>query len=180
MHSCGTKSYLRLSLVGSALALILSSGAVLAQSVEDNLRPVGQVCLAGQPCVGTARNAAASESSPVAEAIAETVETVQEVAETATAAVEDVAEEVAEAVAPASEFDVQAAYQMSCFACHGTGAAGAPKLGDAAVWEERMAKGMDAVMANVINGLNAMPARGLCFNCTDDNLRTLVEYMAAQ
>jgi len=166
VHSTGTKSYLRLSLVGSALALILSSGAVLAQSVEDNLRPVGQVCLADQPCVGTARNGAASESSPVAE--------------TATAAVEDVAEEVAEAVAPASEFDVQAAYQMSCFACHGTGAAGAPKLGDAAVWEERMAKGMDAVMANVINGLNAMPARGLCFNCTDDNLRTLFEYMAAQ
>ena len=40
-----------------------------------------------------------------------------------------------------------------------------------------MDKGMEAVMANVINGVNAMPAKGLCFNCTDDDLQAIVQYM---
>ena len=43
-----------------------------------------------------------------------------------------------------------------------------------------MEKGMDAVMANVINGINAMPARGLCMDCTDNELRAIVDYMIAQ
>ncbi|PCJ27812.1 MAG: hypothetical protein COA96_02630 [SAR86 cluster bacterium] len=77
-------------------------------------------------------------------------------------------------------FDAAATYQMSCFACHGTGAAGAPVLGDQEAWSERMEKGIDSVMANVMNGLNAMPAKGLCFTCSDDDLLALVEYMASQ
>ena len=76
-------------------------------------------------------------------------------------------------------FDVEAKYMVSCFACHSTGAAGAPKVGEgfAAEWEPRMEKGMDAVVANAINGLNTMPPKGLCFDCTDEDLRALVEYM---
>jgi len=35
------------------------------------------------------------------------------------------------------------------------------------------------VVANSINGVNTMPAKGLCFDCTDDDLRALVEYMIA-
>ena len=78
-------------------------------------------------------------------------------------------------------FDVEATYMMSCFACHSTGAAGAPKVGDgnADAWGPRMEKGMDAVVANAINGLNSMPAKGLCFSCTDEDLATLVAYMVS-
>ena len=43
-----------------------------------------------------------------------------------------------------------------------------------------MEKGMEAVMANVITGLTAMPPRGLCFDCSDDDLLALVEYMVKQ
>lgn len=76
-------------------------------------------------------------------------------------------------------FDVEATYMMSCFACHSTGAAGAPKVGagNAGEWAPRMEKGMEAVVANAINGLNAMPAKGLCFTCTDEDLAALVEWM---
>ncbi len=76
-------------------------------------------------------------------------------------------------------FNAEQKYMASCFACHSTGAAGAPKVGDgmAAEWEPRLEKGMDAVVANAINGINTMPAKGLCFDCTDDDLRALVEYM---
>ena len=70
-------------------------------------------------------------------------------------------------------------YQRSCFACHSTGAAGAPKTGDVAAWQPRMEKGMDAMVQSVKTGLNAMPATGLCADCTDDEYKALIEYMAA-
>lgn len=78
-------------------------------------------------------------------------------------------------------FDAAKTYTQSCFACHNSGAAGAPKVGDAEDWTARMEKGMDAVVQNAINGLNGvMPAKGLCFTCTDDELKAIVEYMVEQ
>jgi len=76
-------------------------------------------------------------------------------------------------------FNAETTYMASCFACHSTGAAGAPKVGDgnAEAWAPRLEKGMDAVVTNAINGLNTMPPKGLCFTCTDDDLRALVQYM---
>lgn len=74
-------------------------------------------------------------------------------------------------------FEVERVYMQSCWACHNSGAAGAPKVGTAADWAPRIEKGMDTLLANAINGVNAMPAKGLCFTCTDDDLRDLVQYM---
>ena len=71
-------------------------------------------------------------------------------------------------------------YSQSCAACHATGAAGAPKLGDEAAWEPRIAKGMDELMNTVINGKGAMPPRGTCMACSDEDLRSAVEYMISQ
>lgn len=70
-------------------------------------------------------------------------------------------------------------YQQSCFACHFSGAAGAPKTGDAAAWEPRMAKGMDALVAAVRDGMGAMPPTGLCASCSDEDYKALIEFMAA-
>jgi cytochrome c5 len=61
--------------------------------------------------------------------------------------------------------------------CHATGAAGAPKLGDTAAWAPRIAAGMDSLVANVMNGLNAMPPKGLCMACSDEELQGAVQYM---
>ena len=76
-------------------------------------------------------------------------------------------------------FNAQQKYMASCFACHSTGAAGAPKVGAgmSAEWEPRLEKGLDAVVQNAINGINTMPAKGLCFDCTDDDLKAIVDYM---
>ena len=145
--------------------MVLGSNAAAQQSVEDNVRPAGQVCLAGQSCVGST-----SGSSPAAPVTSTR----------AAAPVAVVVEEVAAVAAEVAAFDVESTYQMSCFACHGTGAAGAPILGDAEAWAPRMEKGMDAVMLNVVNGVNAMPPKGLCFTCTDDDLAAIVAYMSSQ
>ncbi len=74
-------------------------------------------------------------------------------------------------------FEVEKAYMQSCWACHNSGAAGAPKVGNAADWAPRIAKGMDTLLANATAGVNAMPAKGLCFTCTEDDLKALIQYM---
>lgn len=169
-------TYLKTALTVVA-ALIGTAGIVgsaSAQSAADNIRPVAQVCMQGQPCVGQPAGGATASAPAAAEPAAP--------AATATAApTEPAATAAAEVVAAAaSDFDVEAAYNMSCMACHASGAAGAPMLGDEAAWNERLEKGMDAVMANVMSGVNAMPARGLCANCSDEDLHAIVEYMIEQ
>jgi cytochrome c5 len=75
-------------------------------------------------------------------------------------------------------FDAAAKYQSTCFACHGTGAAHAPEVGDIIEWEIRLEKGLETLVQNTIAGLNGiMPARGLCTDCSDDQLKQIVEYM---
>jgi len=89
----------------------------------------------------------------------------------------------APASAPAAEpaaFDAASAYQGSCFACHGTGAAGAPKLGDQAAWAPRIEKGLDTLVNHAIHGFNAMPPKGGAMHLSDENIRAIVEHMVEQ
>ena len=170
-----------LSLSSLTFLLLGSSSGLAQQSVEENVQPAGQVCLTGQACVGTtsASNTGSNVVQPAA-VPAVVVESTPEPEPVVTAEVEPAVVESAVVESAVAAFDAAATYQMSCFACHGTGAAGAPVLGDQEAWSERMEKGIDSVMANVMNGLNAMPAKGLCFTCSDDDLLALVEYMASQ
>jgi cytochrome c5 len=78
----------------------------------------------------------------------------------------------------ANAFDVDAKYKQTCSICHGMGIAGAPKAFDKAAWEPRLALGMDVLVASVNNGKNAMPPKGLCNDCTDDQYKALITHMA--
>lgn len=51
-------------------------------------------------------------------------------------------------------------YKMACAACHATGAAAAPKFGDAAAWGPRIAQGYETLVKHAIHGIRAMPAKG--------------------
>jgi cytochrome c5 len=152
-------------------AAILASPLAGAQSdiatISRNIQPVGQVCLAGQSCSGNGATAAGNGGAAQAAASA--------AAPVATAPVSPTPAPTSPAAV--ATFDVAATYQQSCFACHGSGAAGAPKLGDTEAWEVRMANGIDTVLANAINGLGAMPAKGMCMTCTEDNMRSLIDYL---
>ncbi len=70
-------------------------------------------------------------------------------------------------------------YQAACLACHSTGAAGAPKIGDAAAWKARLAKGLDSLVTSAINGIGAMPPRGGS-QYNDEQVRATVEYILAE
>jgi len=74
--------------------------------------------------------------------------------------------------------DPEAVFNKACMACHMVGVAGAPKKGDAAAWEPRLTKGIDALLTSVKGGLNAMPAGGLCADCTDDDYKATIAWMS--
>ena len=57
---------------------------------------------------------------------------------------------------------------------------GAPKIGSGE-WAARLdAKGLDTLVSNAINGIGAMPARGTCSDCSDEEIKASIEYMIAQ
>lgn len=68
-------------------------------------------------------------------------------------------------------------YNVSCIACHDYGVAGAPKMGDVAAWASRLEQGIETVYANAINGIRGMPARGLCMDCSDDEIMASIDYI---
>lgn len=72
-------------------------------------------------------------------------------------------------------------YNQACTACHGAGIAGAPKVGDTANWESRIAQGMDTLVKHAIEGYQGsagfMPPKGGRGDLSDDEVRAAVEYM---
>ncbi|NQD94351.1 cytochrome c5 family protein [Pseudomonas sp. CrR25] len=73
--------------------------------------------------------------------------------------------------------DPEAVYARACAACHNGQLPMAPQKGDKVAWEPRLAKGMDALVQSVTNGLNAMPPRGLCMDCTAEDYQAVIKLM---
>lgn len=143
------------------IVLIIIAGNLTSEVTEyapdevviNNISPVGKVSVTGESTAAptTAAGSAAAGSQPAAP----------------------------EPVASAAPKSGDQVYNSSCAACHASGAAGAPKFGAAADWAPRVAKGMDSMLSNAISGLNAMPPRGLCMACSDDELKAAIEYMVS-
>ena len=70
--------------------------------------------------------------------------------------------------------------QVNCILCHGAGVMGAPKIGDAAQWEARIAQGKDKLIDHAIKGINMMPAKGGNAALSDDEVAAAVIWMANQ
>ena len=145
------------------------SNAMQAAEVAERIQPVGQVEVnanAAEPTGTAAAPAAEAGASAAAAAVA-----------SAQAAMANVA--AATAAAPAAKADAgapPALYTQVCFACHGTGAAGAPKLGDKAAWAPRVKLGIDGLTAAAIKGIGAMPPRGGS-TASDAEIKAVVAYM---
>ena len=67
-------------------------------------------------------------------------------------------------------------FNQVCSACHATGVAGAPKVGDKAAWASRVAQGVDALTASAIKGKGAMPPKGGS-SASDADIKAVVAYM---
>jgi cytochrome c5 len=114
------------------------------EEVNERLRPIGTVVLAGQALAE--EPAAAAVPAPVA--------------------------------APLSGPQV---FNQACNACHGTGVAGAPKMGDAAAWAPRLAKGIPTLKKHALEGFQGsqgvMPAKGGFVNLSDGEINAAVDYL---
>ena len=84
---------------------------------------------------------------------------------------------VAAGVAVADEAAIDAKYDKACKLCHDSGLMGAPKTGDAAAWAPRLEKGNEALMKSVKEGFNAMPPKGACMDCSDEEFQQLIDKM---
>jgi cytochrome c5 len=73
-----------------------------------------------------------------------------------------------------------AVFKAVCSACHATGAAGAPKVGDNAAWAPRISQGYATLAEHAIKGIRAMPAKGGNPDLDDVEVERAVVYMANQ
>lgn len=120
----------------------VSAQAATNEEIAERLKPVGEVCVAGQECKGVGAVAAAAAGG-----------------------------------AARGGDEIVAKH---CNACHGTGLLNAPKVGDSAAWKTRAdAKGgLDGLTKSAIAGLNAMPPKGTCADCSDEELKGAIAKMS--
>lgn len=118
------------------------------QAVLDRIRPFGQVR------VGKSEEtlAAAAPAAPAAAA-------------------------APEPAAAAAGQSGEAVYTKACIVCHSTGVAGAPKVGDKAAWEPRLAQGLDTLVSTAVKGKGAMPPKGGHASLSDAEIKAAIEYM---
>ncbi|MFH0351819.1 MAG: c-type cytochrome [Chromatiales bacterium] len=141
------------------------------QAIAERIAPVGQVEVAPAPLPVAA--SAASEQVPSAQP-----------AESgpAPALAENAPASGAESASPDDKG--KAVYDGSCFACHTSGLAGAPKLGDKAAWKPRVAQGMETLVAHAIQGFQGqggmMPPKGGRDDLADTDVKAAVMYMVDQ
>lgn len=86
----------------------------------------------------------------------------------------------AEAAAP-GDAELAAIYERSCKNCHAVINTTAPLTGHRAAWRPRLeARGTAGLLASARNGMKAMPAMGLCADCSDAQFSALIDFMAAE
>lgn len=129
-----------------------------------------------------ADEAASEEAAVEEEAEAAAVATEEGTSEEDTATEEASAEAAADDAAAEGEsahasIDGEPIYNQACMACHMTGAAGAPIMGNADQWGPRLEQGMDTLYQHSIDGFGAMPPKGGFTNLSDDEVKAAVDFM---
>lgn len=102
-----------------------------------------------------------------------------------TGSVYQVGDDVPVAEAPVVESagvrDGAEVYATACAMCHAAGVAGAPKVGEASLWNDRIAQGESVLFEHAINGFQGsagfMPAKGGCSSCSDEEVTAAVQHM---
>ncbi|MCS3457527.1 cytochrome c5 [Aeromonas sp. BIGb0405] len=138
---------------------------------------VAGIAVASLSGAALAAKSAADEMSP--DAIAERIKPVGDVYTAKD--LEGIAPAATASTASSGPRDGETVYKGACFACHDTGAAGAPKRGDKAAWEPRVAQGFDTLRKHAIEGFTGthgvMPPRGTCASCSDEEIENAIHFM---
>ncbi len=81
--------------------------------------------------------------------------------------------------AGAGTLDGKAVYDKTCQVCHAAGVAGAPKYGDKAAWQPRIAQGQDTLYSHALKGFKGMPPKGGAPDLADAQIKAAVDYIVA-
>ena len=69
-------------------------------------------------------------------------------------------------------------YEKYCSVCHQDGIAGAPRFHESKDWDTRLSqKNKDELLASALKGINVMPAKGTCYECSDTDIKNAIEFM---
>jgi cytochrome c5 len=136
-----------------------AADAVYSKAVLDRIKPVG-----GVPASAIEKGPSPLVPAPVA----------------AAPAGDAAAAPAASNTSSATGANGKAVFDASCQACHATGVAGAPKLGDKAAWAPRLGAGATTLLASAIKGKNAMPPKGGNLSLSDADVKAAVDYMVSQ
>ncbi len=158
------------ALVAFTLLVYFLANAIHARTqgayIEENPLKAEQIAARLAPVTAAAEPMAAPAAVPMAPAPATAPAPVP--AEPAPAAV-------------TAAVDAEAVYNSACMACHTLGVAGAPKHEDVEAWAPRIARGIDTLYANAINGYQGeagiMPAKGGRLDLSDDEVKAAVDFM---
>ena len=146
---------LLVKLITGGMHIDPDSVAMSEEAVANRLKPVGEVRM-----VGDAESAASGEA-----VVATTPKPVVAAAPAAAASGAGAGEQV---------------FSTVCQTCHAAGLAGAPKTGDTAAWQPRIAQGIETLYASVINGKGVMPAKGGAVSSPDADIRAAVDLMVSK
>ncbi len=139
-------------LASGGISLDKDDPSLSAEAITKRLKPVGSLVLAS-----ASQQADAKLKKDVGQAVTELSD-----------------------IATSDADKVKVVYTTSCAACHTSGAAGAPKLGDKNAWAPRIKSGNDTLYNSAINGKKAMPAKGGNVNLSDVDVKAVVDYMVSQ
>ncbi|TAK55058.1 MAG: cytochrome c5 family protein [Gammaproteobacteria bacterium] len=76
--------------------------------------------------------------------------------------------------------EVQRKWARSCALCHVRGEGGAPRMGDSAAWQPRLAQGDAVLMVNTLEGLERMPPLGYCMDCELGDFAAMIQLMVGR
>lgn len=149
--------------------------AMSAEAIARRLQPIGRLEVEGAAAPQGGAQGAAPAAASAAPAAAAPAAPAAAVAPAAAAPAPATSK-------PAGGADVatgEKIYKGTCGVCHETGVAGAPKHGDKAAWQPRLAQGVDVLDKHAIEGIRAMPPRGGNGKLSDAEVRDAVAYMIA-
>jgi cytochrome c5 len=143
---------LLIELITGGLKVDADAPAMSEEAVAQRLKPVGEVVIGAAVATAPSPGAAAAQPAPT----------------------------VAAPAPPTGANRGEQVYRAACQACHATGVAGAPKLGDQAAWKPRIAQGIGTLHEHAIQGIRMMPPKGGAMSTPDADIKAAVDYMVAR
>lgn len=170
--------------IGLSLTACSKHEAAEGHKTEDIAAEQGELAKKANPETTASQPASFKATAPAAASSNTATATASNTASTSTVTTTTTETASAPVAAATGGSDVgEKLYTSNCKTCHEGGLAGAPKLGDAAAWKDRIAQGNDTLHKHAIEGFQGktgvMPPKGGSM-ASNDEVKAAVDYMVSK